>query len=80
MKQHFSVRTGELSVSTGLFVLGLYVLVQTRSVVEMHSYAQVGSSRLLIDVGIAAALSSGVFYLFTEFLGLSLPVGLLGGF
>ena len=39
-----------------------------------------GSSRPLLDVGIAAALSSGVFYLFTEFLGLSLPVGLLGGF
>ncbi len=39
-----------------------------------------GSSRPLLDAGIAAALSSGVFYLFTEFLGLSLPVGLLGGF
>ena len=39
-----------------------------------------GSSRPLLDAGIAAALSSGVFYLFTEFLGLSLPLGLLGGF
>ena len=52
MKPHVSVRIGELSVFSGLFVLGLYVLVQTGRVEEMHS----------------------------EFLGLFLPAGLLGGF
>jgi len=39
-----------------------------------------GSFRLLANLGVAAALATAVFYLFTRALGLSLPAGLLGGF
>jgi putative tricarboxylic transport membrane protein len=39
-----------------------------------------GSRGLVVDVGVATALVSIVFYLFTRVLGLSLPEGLIRGF
>ena len=161
MKPRSSAHVRELLISLGLFALGLYVVIQTRSIASVQSYAQVGprlfpnivgaglillgallgwhaasggwrnvpldqehhdspnwraillisaglllhmaligwagfilagillyiliarafgSSRLLLDLGVAATLALVVFYLFTKALGLSLPEGLFGRF
>jgi putative tricarboxylic transport membrane protein len=161
MKPRFSSRTCELLISSGLIVLGLYIVIQTRNIAGLQTYAQVGprlfpnivgaalillgtvlvwqaasggwrhvpldqeghdspnwratliigagvllhmaligwagfilagillytliarafgSSRLLVNLGVATTLASVVFYLFTKVLGLSLPEGLFGGF
>jgi putative tricarboxylic transport membrane protein len=42
MKPRFSVHACDLLISFGLFALGVYVVIQTRSIASPQSYAQVG--------------------------------------
>lgn len=60
LPRKYSFHPGELSISLGLLVLGLYVVIDTRSIAETQGYGQVGPRLFPSLIGAGLILLGGI--------------------